>query len=103
MRRHASLTSNGTSSWTVTPIPKMNGRLVLARIKGDPNLKAIPTVILTVSHSAADILLCYKLNANCYLQKPANWDEFQYLVNSIDRFWLTRANFPRRAPDPALM
>jgi chemotaxis family two-component system response regulator Rcp1 len=76
-------------------IPRMNGRLVLARIKGDPNLKTIPTIILTVSDSAADILLCYKLNANCYLQKPVNWDEFDYLVTSIDRFWLNGAKFPR--------
>jgi two-component system, chemotaxis family, response regulator Rcp1 len=77
-------------------IPEINGREVLARIKGNPNLQAIPTIILTASDSAADILLCYKLHANCYLQKPANWDEFDYLVTSIDRFWLTRAKFPRR-------
>jgi chemotaxis family two-component system response regulator Rcp1 len=81
-------------------LPEMDGREVLARIKGDPNLKAIPTVILTVSDSADDILLCYKLNANCYLQKPTDWDEFDYLLTSIDRFWLTRAAFPLQAADP---
>jgi two-component system, chemotaxis family, response regulator Rcp1 len=78
-------------------IPEINGKEVLARIKGDPNLKAIPTIILTASDSAADVLFCYKLHANCYLQKPANWDEFDYLVTSIDRFWLTRAKLPRRS------
>jgi chemotaxis family two-component system response regulator Rcp1 len=78
-------------------IPEMDGREVLARVKGDPNLMAIPTIILTTSDSAADILLCYKLHANCYLQKPANWDEFDYLVTSIDRFWLTKAKLPPRS------
>jgi chemotaxis family two-component system response regulator Rcp1 len=78
-------------------LPELDGRDVLARIKGDPNLKAIPTIILTESESAADILLCYKLHASCYLQKPANWDEFDYIVTSIDRFWLTGAKLPRRA------
>jgi chemotaxis family two-component system response regulator Rcp1 len=68
--------------------PDMDGKEVLARIKGDPHLKAIPTIILTVCDSASDILLCYKLHANCYLPKPANWDEFNYLVTCIDRFWL---------------
>jgi chemotaxis family two-component system response regulator Rcp1 len=76
-------------------LPELNGREVLARIKGDPSLKAIPTIILTASDSAADILLCYKLHANCYLQKPTNWDEFNYLVTSIDRFWLTKGKLPR--------
>jgi CheY-like chemotaxis protein len=30
-------------------LPKMDGREVLARIKGDPGLKLIPTIILTTS------------------------------------------------------
>jgi two-component system, chemotaxis family, response regulator Rcp1 len=79
-------------------IPEMSGMEVLARIKGDPNLQAIPTIILTTSDSPVDILLCYRLHANCYLQKPTNWDEFDYLATSIDRFWLTRAKLPRRNP-----
>jgi chemotaxis family two-component system response regulator Rcp1 len=83
-------------------LPKMDGREVLARIKGDANLKGTPTIILTASESPADMLLCYKLQANCYLQKPTNWDEFAFLVTSIDRFWLTRAKFTRRADDPTL-
>jgi two-component system, chemotaxis family, response regulator Rcp1 len=78
-------------------IPEMDGRQVLARIKRDPYLKAIPTIILTTSDSAADILLCYKLHANCYLQKPTDWDEFDYLATSIDRFWLSRTRLPRMA------
>jgi chemotaxis family two-component system response regulator Rcp1 len=77
-------------------IPEMDDREVLARIKRDPNLKAIPTIILTTSDSAGDILLCYKLHANYYLQKPANWDEFDYLATSIDRFWLTKGKFPQK-------
>jgi chemotaxis family two-component system response regulator Rcp1 len=76
-------------------IPEMDGREVLARIKGDPNLMAIPTIILTTSDSNADILLCYKLHANCYLHKPANWDELDYLATIIDRFWLTKGKLPR--------
>jgi len=85
-------------------LPGMDGQAVLARIKSDPNLMAIPTISLTSSELAADILLCYKLHANCYLQKPTNWDEFDYLATSIDRFWLTKAKLPRRksgAANPA--
>src|SRR3984893_8839439 len=36
-------------------LPKMDGREVLALIKGDQSLKTIPTVILTTSDAEADI------------------------------------------------
>jgi CheY-like chemotaxis protein len=37
-------------------LPKMDGREVLARIKEDASLKAIPTIILTSSEAEADIV-----------------------------------------------
>jgi two-component system, chemotaxis family, response regulator Rcp1 len=75
-------------------IREMDGRNVLAQINADPHLKSIPTIILAASAHPADVLLCYRLHANCYLDKPTNWDEFDYLAASINRFWLTRAKFP---------
>jgi chemotaxis family two-component system response regulator Rcp1 len=78
-------------------MPVMDGRETLARIKGDPYLMAIPTIILTTSDSEADVSLCYMLHANCYLQKPANWDAFEQLVTRIDAFWLNRAKLPGRS------
>jgi two-component system, chemotaxis family, response regulator Rcp1 len=78
-------------------MPLMDGRETLARIKGDPCLMAIPTIILTASDLEADVSLCYGLHANCYLQKPANWDAFDRLVTGIDAFWLNRAKLPRRS------
>jgi len=76
-------------------LPKMDGREVLARIKGDVQLKLIPTVILTTSDSDADILHSYQLQANCYLTKPAHLEEFDSLVRSINDFWLTKVKLPR--------
>src|ERR1700678_2741599 len=40
-------------------LPKMDGRQVLAHIKEDQSLKLIPTVILTTSGSAEDIMTSY--------------------------------------------
>ena len=76
-------------------MPKMDGRQVLARIKKDPDLKVIPTIILTTSDTNADILASYQLQANCYLRKPAHWDAFNSLVWSIDAFWLNKAKLPQ--------
>jgi two-component system, chemotaxis family, response regulator Rcp1 len=77
-------------------LPRMDGRQVLAHIKGDDSLKTIPTVILTTSDADADITNSYQLQANCYLTKPVQLDEFESLVKSIDHFWLTKAKLPLR-------
>ena len=77
-------------------LPRMDGREVLAQIKGDGNLKTIPTVILTTSESEADIVKSYQLQANCYLSKPVQLDAFEKLVGSINDFWLTKVKLPRQ-------
>jgi len=80
-------------------LPRMDGREVLAHIKSDSDLKTIPTVILTTSDAEADILKSYELQANCYLSKPVQLDEFESLVRSISDFWLKMAKLPQRAQD----
>ncbi len=78
-------------------LPKMDGREVLALIKSDDSLKMIPTVILTTSDAEADIVKSYQLQANCYLTKPVQFDEFAGLVRCINDFWLTRVKLPQQA------
>jgi chemotaxis family two-component system response regulator Rcp1 len=75
-------------------LPRMDGREVLARVKEDDKLKTIPVVILTTSDAEADITKSYQLNANCYLTKPVQLDQFESLVKSINEFWLTKARLP---------
>jgi two-component system, chemotaxis family, response regulator Rcp1 len=77
-------------------LPKMDGREVLAHIKGDESLKTIPTVILTTSEAEADIVKSYQLQANCYLSKPVQFEAFESLVKSINDFWLTRVKLPKQ-------
>lgn len=77
-------------------LPKMDGRKVLAQIKGDESLKTIPTVILTTSDSEVDIVKSYQLQANCYLTKPVQFDAFESLVKSINDFWLTKVKLPQQ-------
>jgi two-component system, chemotaxis family, response regulator Rcp1 len=77
-------------------LPRMDGREVLACIKNDDSLKTIPTIILTTSNSEADIIKSYQLQANCYLCKPVQLDEFESVVKSINDFWLTRVSLPQK-------
>ena len=74
----------------------MDGREVLAHIKGDPGLKTIPTVILTTSAAEIDIVTSYQLLANCYLSKPVQLNEFESLVKTTCDFWFTKVKLPYR-------
>lgn len=75
-------------------LPKKDGHEVLAEIKNDPNLKRIPTAILTISSTEEDIIRSYNLHANCYIVKPIDLDQFIAVVKSIVNFWFTVVNLP---------
>ncbi len=75
-------------------MPRKNGAEVLAEVKSDPNLKTIPIVILTTSSAEHDVLKAYELNANCYVTKPVDFDQFMKVVQTIDEFWLSIVRLP---------
>ncbi len=75
-------------------LPRKNGREVLAEIKGDPDLKRIPVVILTISRDERDILKSYDLHANCYITKPVDLQQFVSVVKAVEDFWLTVVKLP---------
>ncbi|MBX6771275.1 MAG: response regulator [Chloroflexi bacterium] len=77
-------------------LPRKDGREVLAEIKADPHLRSIPVVILTTSQADQDILKSYELNANCYITKPVDLDQFIAVVRSIEDFWFTVVTLPSR-------
>ena len=78
-------------------LPRKDGREVLADIKADPSLKTIPVVILTTSRAEQDVLRSYELQANCYITKPVDLDQFITVVKSIEDFWLTIVTLPHQA------
>ena len=72
----------------------LSGSEVLAEIKADNQLKVIPVVILTTSSASEDILKSYTLQANSYITKPVEWDQFMRAVQAIKEFWFTIAKLP---------
>ena len=70
-------------------LPKKDGREVLADVKADPALLAIPVIVLTTSSAEADVLAMYKLQAAGYVTKPVGFDAFLAAVRGIEDFWLT--------------
>ncbi len=54
-------------------MPKKDGREALREIKSDPDLRAIPIVVLTTSKEEEDVLRSYDLGANSYVTKPVTF------------------------------
>jgi two-component system, chemotaxis family, response regulator Rcp1 len=77
-------------------LPRMDGREVLSAIKSDPTLKTIPVVVLTTSRAEQDVLRSYELQANCYITKPVDLEQFMTVIKSIEDFWLTIVRLPHQ-------
>ncbi|MBL0159853.1 MAG: response regulator [Bryobacterales bacterium] len=57
-------------------LPRYDGSEVLATLRRQPFLAAVPAVILTSSNSQQDRERCLSLGANHYFQKPSNLAAF---------------------------
>lgn len=75
-------------------LPRINGHQVLSKIKAEENLRNIPVVVLSISNSDRDIEESYKLNANCYVTKPLDLNEFILVFENIQNFWLKTVKLP---------
>ena len=69
-------------------LPKRDGREVLKTIRQHKKFDATPIIILTTSSAEQDIYKCYELKANCYINKPLDFDQFFGLIQKIKSFWL---------------
>ena len=68
-------------------LPKIDGLQVLEQIKTDPNLQAIPVVMLTASREEKDLLRSYKTGVNAYVVKPVSFKEFIAAIQDLGVFW----------------
>jgi CheY-like chemotaxis protein len=75
-------------------LPRKDGREVLADVKGDPALRAIPIVVLTTSEAEEDVLRSYELHANAYVSKPVDFERFVSIVRQIDDFFVSVVRLP---------
>ena len=76
-------------------LPRKDGREVLSELKTDPDLRTIPVVVLTTSKDDRDVAQAYQLQANCYIAKPVDFEQFVNVVRAIEHFWLEVATLPQ--------
>ena len=75
-------------------LPLLNGHEVLKKIKENDKTKHIPVAILTTSSAVSDIDLAYHNNANCFITKPADINDFFETINSLGNFWFNTCKLP---------
>lgn len=77
-------------------MPRMNGRELLRELKNDPELAAIPVVVLTTSDSDTDISASFQAGAAGYIVKPAGMEEFTSAFKGIEQYWFNLVRLPDR-------
>jgi len=63
-------------------------------VENDPNLRAIPVVVLTTSRSEKDIAASYALGCSSYITKPRDFSELVDVMRSFSQYWLDTVTLP---------
>jgi chemotaxis family two-component system response regulator Rcp1 len=75
-------------------LPRLPGQVVLERLRGTPELRALPVVVLTTSQRVQEVREVYAAGANTYIDKPQEFDRFLDVLRTIRRYWLETALLP---------
>lgn len=77
-------------------LPRKSGRQALAEIKSNPELRAIPIIVLTTSKAEEDILRTYELGVSGYVTKPVSLAALIHIMEVINRYWFEIVELPER-------
>ncbi|MEO8577091.1 MAG: response regulator [Gemmatimonadales bacterium] len=72
-------------------MPKMNGIEFLQALRADPELAALPVVVLTTSNDDQDKIDAYNLNVAGYLLKPVTFSNFCERMTTLNKYWTRRS------------
>jgi len=69
-------------------LPKLNGLQVLERLREDERTELVPVILFSSSREHEDVVEGYKLGANSYVAKPANFERFSEAMRYLGWYWL---------------
>ncbi len=69
-------------------LPKVDGLRVLERLREDEQTQLLPVILFSSSNDHNDIVEGYKLGANSYVTKPANFEKFSEAMQYLGWYWL---------------
>lgn len=79
-------------------LPRVDGREILQRIKGDDTTRRFPIIVLSSSEREEDIEAAYRLGASCFISKTILLEDLGTVLESIQHFWTNIAIVPGRKP-----
>lgn len=69
-------------------MPRMDGREVLAALKADAGLRALPVVVLSTSVEAEDLQRAYADGATSFISKPDGFAQLVTTMRTLVEHWL---------------
>lgn len=81
-------------------MPKVDGIEVLKNIKNDPELNAMPVIMLTTTDDPREVKRCHKLGCSNFITKPVGYPAFIEAIRKLGLF-LTIVNVPELDNNPA--
>ena len=82
-------------------MPGLGGQETLRQIRGNPDFREIPVVMMTGVSDADQMKLAAANGANSYTIKPANAEQFLRTVLTSTDYWLSIHQSPQHHLDPA--
>jgi len=67
-------------------IPKVDGVMVLEKIKQDSELKKIPVIVLTTADDPKMVEHCHSLGCSLYIVKPVQYEDFIETIRRVSLF-----------------
>lgn len=68
-------------------MPKMGGIEFLRELRADPELRALPVIVLTTSNEDKDRVEAYNLNVAGYVLKPVTFNNFVEVMATLNKYW----------------
>lgn len=75
-------------------MPKKDGIETLLEIRGDPNLRSIPVVVLTTSRDTDLMFRIYKLGGSAFITKPTIYKDMIRTMDRLCEFWFKTVSLP---------
>jgi two-component system response regulator len=70
-------------------LPKMDGLQVLERLRDDERTELLPVILFSSSREHEDVVAGYRLGANSYVAKPANFEKVSEAMQYLGWYWLS--------------
>ena len=77
-------------------IPRKNCWDVLKEMKLNPRSRQLPIIVLATSVDQDDMVKCYELGVNSFIQKPVRFQDLVDIFDTVVQYWLEVVKLPKR-------